>query len=510
MPAHQQNNNERQMPDPSTQAEQPTSTVTGNGSHSTHSHPLIGVLLAALCAWVLMSLFQAYKPLPEGLSVSTPLREARGLELLDDRTFVVDGDERVSDQQVFNEILRLIAQARQLVVVDMFLYNEFAGESSYQPLTAQLTDALLAARQQHPDMPIVLITDPFNTLYGGLPATHLEKLRASGIDVVMSDVNALPASNPVWSGLWHLCCRHVGNSSEGGWLPNPVGEGDVTLRSYLALLNFRANHRKTLIVDEGDSWAGLVTSANPHDASSRHSNNALVLRGAAALDLLATEMSVMPFSGNTPAFAIPQPPPALANPEGPLVQVLTEGKIRDALLTLIDSSVAGDQLDMEVFYLSHRPTIEALMRASDRGVKVRAMLDPNKDAFGREKGGVPNRQAGWDLHEAGIPVRWCATRGEQCHRKWIQLKRADGSAEMIIGSANFTRRNLDDLNLETSARVVADSQVPVMQRAQALFERNWSNPEGQLYSQPYADFADHSRWRYALYRFMEFTGLSTF
>jgi hypothetical protein len=81
---------------------------------------------------------------------------------------------------------------------------------------------------------------------------------------------------------------------------------------------------------------------------------------------------------------------------------------------------------------------------------------------------------------------------------------------MIIGSANFTRRNLDNLNLETSARVVASAQAPVMQRARNLFARNWSNPDGQLYSQAYEDYADHSRWRYGLYRFMEFTGLSTF
>ncbi len=498
------------MPDPSTQTDQPTSAVDGNRGRSTHSHPLLGVLLAVLFAWVLMGLFQAYKPMPEGLSVSATLREARGLELLDDRTFVANGDERVSDQQVFNEILRLIAQARQLIVVDMFLYNEFAGESSYQPLTAQLSGALMTARQQHPDMPIVLITDPFNTLYGGLNAAHLDKLRAAGVDVVMSNLTDLPASNPLWSGLWHLCCRHVGNSTEGGWLPNPVGAGKVTLRSYLALLNFRANHRKTLIVDEGDTWTGLVTSANPHDASSRHSNNALVFRGDAALDLLATEVPVMMLSGHRPAIEMPPPPPAGENPEGPLVQVLTEGKIRDALLALIDSAAAGDRLDMEVFYLAHRPTIDALVRASERGVKVRATLDPNKDAFGRKKGGIPNRQTGWDLHKAGIPVRWCATRGEQCHRKWIQLERTDGSAEMIIGSANFTRRNLDNLNLETSARVVASAQAPVMQRARSLFERNWSNPDGQLYSQAYEDYADHSRWRYGLYRFMEFTGLSTF
>jgi len=491
------------------ETDQQSSPAPARRLRSGTAHGVFGVLLAVLLAWLLMALFQAYKPLPDGLSVSAPLRPAQGLALLDDRTLVNAAGERVSEQQVFDEVFRLIGQAQKLIVVDMFLYNEFAGEASYQPLTAQLTDALLAARRNHPGMPIVLITDPFNTLYGGLPAAHLERLRAAGIDVVMSEVSELPASNPFWSGLWHLCCRHIGNSTQGGWLPNPVGEGEVTLRSYLAVLNFRANHRKTLVVDEADDWTGLVTSANPHDASSRHSNNALVFRGPAALDLLATEVAVMAFSGAAPAVDWPQPPPPVANPQAPLVQVLTEGKIRDALLQLIDGSEAGDQIDMEVFYLAHRPTIEALAHASARGVQVRALLDPNKDAFGRQKGGIPNRQAGWDLHKAGVNVRWCATHGEQCHRKWIRLDRADGSSEMIIGSANFTRRNLDNLNLETSARVLAQSQEPIMQRARALFERNWSNPEGALYSQPYAEYADHSLKRYWLYRFMEFSGLST-
>lgn len=498
------------MSSPTPQHPHKSPATQAAGRPELSGRPLLGVLLAVILAWLLMALFQAYKPMPKGLSASMPMRAAENVQLLDDRTYVTDGGERVSNQSIFVEIGRLIGQARKLIVVDMFLYNEFAGKDSYRPLTDDLTNALLAARERHADMSIVLITDPFNTLYGGLQAPHLEQLRSAGIHVVISDLNELPASNPFWSGLWHLCCRHAGNNADGGWLPNPVGDGKVTLRSYLALINFRANHRKTLIVDEGDTWAGLVTSANPHDASSRHSNNALVFRGAAALDLLATEISVLDFSGALYTVDWPQPPLTIQDLEGTQLQVLTEGRIRDAVLELVDSSVAGDQLDMEMFYLAHRPTIEALARASTRGVAIRALLDPNRDAFGREKNGIPNRQAAWDLRDAGIAVRWCATSGEQCHRKWIRLERANGSAEFVLGSANFTRRNLDNLNLETSVRLVSQGTAPVMRQARALFERNWSNPGGNLYSQPYEDFADHSRWRYGIYRFMEFSGLSTF
>ncbi|WP_218838595.1 phospholipase D-like domain-containing protein [Halopseudomonas pelagia] len=449
------------------------------------------------------------RPLPESLSIAPPLRDLQQAELLIDQTYVTSSGERVSEQQVFDEVLRLIAQARKLVLVDMFLFNDFAGKDSYRPLSAELTTALVQAREQYPQMPVVLITDPFNTLYGGIRNGHLEQLQAAGVSVVMTDLSQLPASNPAWTGIWTLCCSYLGNSAEGGWLPNPVGEGKVTLRSYLHLINFRANHRKTLVVDEGDNWTGLVTSGNPHDASSRHSNNALRFSGAAALDLLASEIAVLRFSSEIDTSDWPAAPAPTATTDSQL-QVLTEAAIRDALLRVVDSAQPGDELDLEVFYFSHRPLIEALIRAQQRGVQLRVLMDANRDAFGREKNGVPNRQVAWDLHEAGIDVRWCATQGEQCHRKWLRLDRADGRSELITGSANFTRRNLDDLNLETSVRLLAPAQQQVMQAAREQFERSWSNPNGEQHSLPYAKFADHSRWRYGLYRFMEFSGVSTF
>ncbi len=70
----------------------------------------------------------------------------------------------------------------------------------------------------------------------------------------------------------------------------------------------------------------------------------------------------------------------------PQVQVLTEKAIYDATLYLIDSAKkAGTEIDIAMFYLSERKIIKALIAAHERGVKVRVLLDPNKDAFGRTK-----------------------------------------------------------------------------------------------------------------------------
>lgn len=466
-------------------------------------------LLLLVVLWLGMALYQGHRSLPDGFDSALPWRAAENLELLLDQTWQTADGERISQQQIFDEVLEIIGQARRLVVLDMFLFNQFAGENSHRPLSGELTEAMIAARQRHPGLEVVLITDPFNTLYGGLDNAHLQALQPGGVQLVMTPLHQLPASNPLWTGLWSLCCRFLGNSTEGGWLPNPVGSGKVTLRSYLHLANFRANHRKTLFADAGDSWTALITSGNPHDASSRHSNQALRFDGPAALDLLASEMAVTQL---TPLLTEHWPRAPQADPAvpGPKVRVLTEGAVRDALLETIHSASAGDRLDVEVFYLSYRPLVEALIDARQRGVDLRVLLDPNRDAFGREKNGIPNRQVAWDLHRAGITLRWCNTSGEQCHRKWLRLDRADGSSALISGSANFTRRNLDNLNLETDVQLVAAGDYPAMQQAREAFERQWSNAEGIEYSLPYEAFADHNIGRYGIYRVMEATGLSTF
>ena len=490
---------------------------------SSRKRPVLLLILVLACAWLLTALYHVFKPLPEGVGEAWPTRPAEDVAVLIDDTWVDQAaadsqgePRRHFDQAIFDEFFRLIDQAEKLVVVDMFLFNDMAGATTdtLRPLSEQLTDALIERKQQRPNLRAVLITDRFNTLYGGVRAPHLERLEAAGVRVVFTDLPRLRDSNPSWSALWRLCCQWAGNSTEGGWLPNPTGDGKVTLRTYLALINFKANHRKTLVVDEGDTWTGLVTSANAHDASSAHSNIAVRFSGPAALDLLQSERAAVAFSSDNDTDGWPLARAETGSEEdGATVAVLSEAAIRDALLTTIKQADSGEHLDVGVFYLSHRPLIEALADAQERGVVIRLLLDPNKDAFGRKKNGMPNRQGAWELHDAGVDIRWCATHGEQCHTKML-LRYGDDGAErpavLIAGSANFTRRNLDNLNLETNAILTAATDHPAIATARDAFQRRWSNPDGKLFSEPYEAYSDDSRLRYALYRFMEFTGWSTF
>ncbi|RYZ75067.1 MAG: phospholipase [Lysobacteraceae bacterium] len=472
------------------------------------------LLLALLACYLASAAYQLRKPLPDGISAVHPLRHAGNVGLLTDVTYVgADGASR-SDQQVFDEVLRLVGQAKRLVVMDMFLFNDFAGADAappLRPLSAQLTRALVERKLAVPGLQVLLITDPINTLYGGMASAHLDTLRAAGVEVVVTDLARLRAPNPAWSGAWQLCCRWAGNDERDGWLPSPFGAGKTTLRSYLALLNLNANHRKTLVVDVGDDWAALVASANPHDGSSAHSNVALRVEGDVALDLLESEKAVVAMSAGRWPRGLPAPAPVSPQPAaGTRAQLLTESRIRDALLASLATARPGDQVDVAVFYLSHRGLVRALVAARKRGVVLRVLLDPNRDAFGRLKNGIPNRQAALELHQAGVPVRWCDTHGEQCHAKFLLRRSVDRESELIVGSANYTRRNLDDYNLESSLRVVAPGDATVSVQAARYFEQAWSNGDGRRISLPYAAFEDRSRWRYWRYRFTEATGLSSF
>ena len=266
--------------------------------------------------------------------------------------------------------------------------------------------------------------------------------------------------------------------------------------------------RKLVLADNGQSWSALVSSANPHDGSSAHGNMALVFDGPAVGDLLQSERAVAQLSGSdlpTKELTSLAVPPSEAT-----VQVLTESKIKAAALENIRLAGDGDAISLQMFYLSDRDIIEALINAQSRGATVRALLDPNKDAFGRSKNGIPNRQSGLDLHRAGVEVRWCDTHGEQCHAKTLISHYASGESRLLTGSANFTRRNLQDYNLETDVQLVAPQRHPVMQRAIALFEQRWHNRDGRVFSTDFQAFKDESVWRYGLYRFMEASGISTF
>jgi hypothetical protein len=479
---------------------------------------------AAVAAVVLTMLvgiatYNLIKPLPEGLahgSPPVPLVD-RDLRLLTDLTYRDAEGTTVYEHQIFDEVLRMIDQARWVVVLDMFLLNPHLGQAGevHRPLSEEVTQALLAKREEYPQLPIVLITDPINDVYGGDPSPQLTALAEAGVQVVVTDLDPLRDSNPLLSAPWRLLVRWLGNRPvEGGWLPHPLDAGrpDVGLRTWLSMLNFKANHRKVLIADNGHGrWSTLVTSANAHDASSAHSNVALRIDGPFAHEAFRAEMAVVQMSGGKPPFS---GLPRMEEPrsEGSMTaSYLTESRIRDHLLETLGSIESADRLDIAMFYLSHREVISRLVELARQGSRIRIILDPNRDAFGRVKDGVPNRQTAAELIERSdgyIKIRWYATQGEQLHSKLVVARGRD-MVELFLGSANLTRRNLDSFNLEADVEVSMAHGSRLDRTLADLFDRMWSNRDG-VFTTEYETYADESsakRWRA---RLQEATGLGTF
>jgi len=273
-----------------------------------------------------------------------------------------------------------------------------------------------------------------------------------------------------------------------------------------------------VIADREDgNVTAIVTSANPHDASSAHSNVGMQVEGEIARNILASELAIAGFSGWRGNVEWTMAMPAAASPADPIkTSYLTEGAIRTHLLDSVGGARSGDAIRIAVFYLSDREIVEALLAAAARGVDVKLILDPNKDAFGRQKDGVPNRPVANELVTASggkIQVRWYRTQGEQFHTKLALITHADRLIASL-GSANYTRRNIGNYNLEANLATEMSLDSPLAKQMLDYFDSLWTNTSPQLkepqFTAPFGAYEDTDAGRYWRYRLMEATGLSTF
>jgi len=204
------------------------------------------ILWLLLAAWGAAVLWNTTKPMPPGTDVDTqPVAVGAGdVQFLSDLTYSDAQGKQVYEQQIFDEIFRIVDGAESFVIADFFLFNDAMGAQSdtvggaHRRLSRELVDHLLARKAARPSLAILLITDPINDVYGGARSPLLEELRKGGIDVVMTDLSRLRDSNPMYSSLWRTLVQWWGNSASGGSMDNPFDDGPsrITLRSWLALL----------------------------------------------------------------------------------------------------------------------------------------------------------------------------------------------------------------------------------------------------------------------------------
>ncbi|MGA9225095.1 MAG: phospholipase D-like domain-containing protein, partial [Mesobacillus sp.] len=195
-------------------------------------------------------------------------------------------------------------------------------------------------------------------------------------------------------------------------------------------------------------------------------------------DILESEQSVSDFSGGSklPEFST-------AKETGKIkVQVMTEGKILKHLLDELKKTKKGEKIWIGMFYLAERKVIDEIDKAADRGAEVNIILDPNTNAFGNQKSGLPNIPVSAEMQKLGsknIHIKWYDTGEEQYHTKMIYFDRKN-KATVLGGSANFTSRNLDDFNLETNLKITAPADSQVVKDVDQYFKRLWNNEDGNF------------------------------
>jgi HKD family nuclease len=474
-----------------------------------------GAVILILAA---IMLYHRVKPLPPGISYEGDVYTLpqKDVEFLYDLTYEKNGKE-VYDHSIFDEVYKTIEKADDFLILDLFLVNGYTdGKRPYPKLSEKLSKKIQVQMKKNPDLKVVFITDHVNTTYRSHTAHQIAPLEKLGAEVIYSDLNRLRDPNIIYSGIWRAAIGWFGQKGIG-WLPNPMASSapKVTARSYLKLLNVKANHRKTVITED----AGLILSANPHDASGFHSNIAFEVKGEILKDMVKAEKAVAAYSdGDESAFPTDKALDKLIKPagsvEGPPVkaQILTESKVQDHIVKAMDEAKKGDEIWIGMFYLADRDIIDAIEDAAERKVEVRLVLDPNQNAFGQEKIGLPNLPIASELHNLNkehITIRWYDTNKEQYHSKFIYVKRKTQST-VIGGSTNYTSRNLDDYNLEENIKLVSSSDSEFIRSIDDHFKRIWNNEDG-TYTVAYEKYQDKlPAFKYIMYFLQKIFQVTTY
>ncbi len=426
-------------------------------------------------AWGSCAVWNSVKPPPWGThvaSLAARLNESQ-IDFLDDL---------VPAGSILKRETDAIGRAEQTIVLDQ------------SPLTRELADALLLRKRQRPNLKVMLVTDPRNEVYGGTPSQTLSALERTGIVVVRTRLERMRDSNPLYSGLWRLCV---------GWWSNPFDEmpGKATVRSSLRRRNLKADRRQLLVADDGaGGWTSIVMSAASTGAAASAGATAgagvgLEIRGHLAGAIVASELQIAAWS--TDDDRLPAAPPADSRGVGTIdARFFTEGAIQAALLDAIAVAGSGDSIKIAVQAFGARQIVDAVLRAAARGARVQLLLDPGSPETQAAAGELLQEQPGT------IEVRWRG-RGSRAEAGYAVIQhRSD--VWFDVGSANFTRRGLDDLDLTADIELHMPARAGPARAAADLFAKHWSNAAA------YAAHADESPETYWRYRVGEATGLTVF
>ena len=485
-------------------------------------------------------------PMPEGCNLLSPYFSYSDVDLLIDRTYRDEAiGENILDHEISEAIIQEVQSAETFLILDFFLWNEWQGRfaknnaQELTPLGNQLADAIIDKRRANPEMPILIITDPINRLYGDKNPQFFQPFEELGIPIVYTDLYQLPDSNKIYSKqvrFWSKFYDLNGNSDRFRIFPNLVESKAerLSFSQFFKALHLKANHRKVMIAGYKNSPSKMIIgSFNPSDGSSFNSNLSVSISGPVADYVARSEISIAEWSVEKPEnlvgkrFALedafrrmdkallPQNHFNQYTSRKTGVRFVSEGATNQVVSNLLQEAGKGTEIDIAMFYLSDRQTIKALKSAAKRGAKIRLLLDQNKNAFGFKKIGVPNRSVADELMQLdevdSIQIHWASEKtGGQFHPKAIRIYN-DKRDMLFLGSSNLTHRCINNYNLE--ANVLFNDVISVNNEFDLYFESVWENSLGFEESYEYKALKNPKWMQYIrlfVYRVQEWTQLSTY
>ena len=483
---------------------------------------IIAVLL------IIISCTTIKKP-PLGVNYESPLRESENVDFHYDLTYL-DKDGNIKyDRNLWDATYKVIDNAKDYLIIEMFLFNDLYNKDkeNFPEFARKYTERLIKKQKENPDLKVYVLLDENNNFYGAFEHPFITMMKESGINIVEVGIMKLKDTFPWYSPIWRTLIEPMGNPKGKGWIGNFYGPmwPKLTVRNLLRALNVKADHKKVFL-NENEV---VVSGANIHDPSYFHENVAIYADGEITQDVLDNLKKVADFSDSEIDIENninKKMNNSYTNKENMMeteevkkktnksyqLQYISESKIGEYLDRDIDELNSGDELIMGMYFLADRGIIDRLIKAANRGVRIRLILDRSRDAFGMSTNGLPNKPVSKKLrkHTDGkIEIKWYFTNNEQYHTKITLMKKTDGNVIIHTGSANLIKKNIRGYIMDSNFRILTTEDSQLTKDIYSYFNRLWGNKDG-IFTLYFDDEPTTSRISDLMYRILDATQLGSF
>ena len=167
---------------------------------------------------------------------------------------------------------------------------------------------------------------------------------------------------------------------------------------------------------------------------------------------------------------------------------------------------------MGMYFLADKGVIDRLIKAANRGVKIRIIFDRSRDAFGMSTNGLPNKPVSKKLKKktkGKIEIKWYFTNNEQYHTKITLMKKTDGNVIINAGSANLIKKNIRGYIMDANFRILTTQDSKISKDIYEYFDRLWENKDG-LFTLNFDDEPTTDGFSDFMYKILDTTQLGSF